>query len=513
MGINYARSAHATLNEARALMQEGLMLREGAPPDTGEKLKEAVATIGADLDIVEERVGDPAVTEALDRARAALNAWSAAGLLVIAPPAEGVTELPLTATILDLGAEAAATVDEVVELTAADGYQFRQDAEAAAETTTENVIALAVGGAALSLALALVFAFSLGRPIRTAVGVAERVASGNFSDEIRVNRRDELGRLLKSLAAMQASLKARADEAAAIEAEKERSEAEQKAAKQKLLADLAHEFEAKIGSFVVSLESSATRMEATARTMTSTAEQSTTRALGVERSASDTASDVNTIAAATEQLASSAGEIGALVRNSEAMFSRAVEDAQRTDGTVKQLADGAQQIGEIVRLITQIAAQTNLLALNATIEAARAGEAGRGFAVVAGEVKSLAGATAKATEEIEAQIERIRMATTDVVKAVHGIGKTIEDVSASTVSIAVAVEEQQSATTEIAQTVSSASRGAQEAAATIAEVRQATGETGEAAADVLVSASGVADGARALRQEVAAFLDGIKAAA
>src|SRR5262249_15463735 len=156
--------------------------------------------------------------------------------------------------------------------------------------------------------------------------------------------------------------------------------------------------------------------------------------------------NVQTVASAAEELNASIGEIGRQVTQSAQIAGKAVSEAERTQATVRSLADGAQKIGDVVKLINDIAGQTNLLALNATIEAARAGEAGKGFAVVASEVKSLATQTAKATEEIAAQIGAIQNATGDAVGAIDGIGKTIAELSHIATAIASAVEEQGAAT-------------------------------------------------------------------
>ena len=112
----------------------------------------------------------------------------------------------------------------------------------------------------------------------------------------------------------------------------------------------------------------------------------------------------------------------------------------------------------MVKLITDIAEQTNLLALNATIEAARAGDAGRGFAVVASEVKALAGQTAKATEDIGAQIAGMQHATMRSIEAIGAIERTIREIGDISGAIAAAVTEQGAATQEIARSVETAAK-------------------------------------------------------
>src|SRR5205085_4852070 len=198
---------------------------------------------------------------------------------------------------------------------------------------------------------------------------------------------------------------------------------------------------------------------------------------------------------------SSISEISRQVQQSTQVAGRAVGDAERTNAQVKSLADAANKIGEVVSLINDIASQTNLLALNATIEAARAGEHGKGFAVVASEVKSLANQTAKATEEIGAQITQIQDATKEAVAAIQGIGTTIAEVNSIAGSIAAAVEQQGAATQEIARNVQQAAQGTQEVSSNIVNVKQAATETGAASSQVLGAAGELARHSNELSKE------------
>jgi len=179
---------------------------------------------------------------------------------------------------------------------------------------------------------------------------------------------------------------------------------------------------------------------------------------------------------------------------------------------VQGLSAAAQKIGDVVKLISDIASQTNLLALNATIEAARAGEAGKGFAVVASEVKGLANQTAKATEEISAQVAAMQGATSEAVTAIQGIGGTIGTINEIATTIAAAVEEQGAATQEIARNVQGAAEGTHQVSANIVGVNQAAAETGAAADQVLTSAEELGRQAETLRADIDSFLAEIRAA-
>jgi methyl-accepting chemotaxis protein len=253
-------------------------------------------------------------------------------------------------------------------------------------------------------------------------------------------------------------------------------------------------------------------MQSTARTMSSTADGTREKSLAVASAADQATANVQTVAAASEELSASITEIGRQVAHASDVSKKAAEEGEKTNSTVAGLADAAQKIGEVVALINGIAAQTNLLALNATIEAARAGDAGKGFAVVASEVKNLAAQTAKATDDIRAQITAIQTETGSAVETIQSISRTILEVNQISTSIAAAVEQQAAATQEITRNVQQAAGGTQDVSNNINGVSSAVEEAGTAASQVRTAADHLAEQAGALRGEVDQFLSTVRAA-
>jgi methyl-accepting chemotaxis protein len=384
-------------------------------------------------------------------------------------------------------------------------------AESAVETyhVSRIWIFVALGIATVLCALAgFAIIFSVSTPVQAMTAAMKRLADHDLTTIVLgVERKDEIGAMAGAVQVFKDNM-IKGDELAAAQAAE--NEAKQKRAAR--LEALTNSFETKVGTLVQSLSAAATEMESTASSMTSLAEQGNSKAMTVASAAEQTSANVQTVATATEELSASIQEISKQVANSARIASKAVDDANATDAVVQELAVGAQKIGEIIQLINDIAGQTNLLALNATIEAARAGDAGKGFAVVASEVKSLATQTAKATDEISAQIGQIQGATNQAVTAIKGIGTTIQEMSEIAAAIASAVEEQGAATLEISRNVQQAAQGTEEVTRSIVDVKQASTDTGAASAQVLGAAGELARNSNDLSAEVDQFLSGVKAA-
>jgi len=277
-------------------------------------------------------------------------------------------------------------------------------------------------------------------------------------------------------------------------------------------ARLADTFEADIGAVVNSVAASAAQLQEAARSLTDAAAEAGREALAVSEAGVQANADVQAVAAAAEEMAASVEEITRRVAEAAEVARQAVAEAKSTDATVRGLAEAASRIGDVVRLIGEIAGQTNLLALNATIEAARAGEAGKGFAVVASEVKNLAGQTAKATEEIARQISEMQGVTTQAVEAIRAIGATVDRTSDIATAIAAAVEEQGATTREIARSAAQVAQATDTVARRIEGIRAAAEATGGSAGAVLQASGALSGDAATLRERADGFLRAIRAA-
>ncbi|MGE7415501.1 methyl-accepting chemotaxis protein, partial [Methylobacterium tarhaniae] len=335
-----------------------------------------------------------------------------------------------------------ATIDiaaKLVGLNAAAGTAAGEAARAERVEATRTTVAMFSVSVLVTLAAVMFCLLRIVRPLGRMTDAMRRLAEGDAETAIPgAGRRDELGAMAGALAVFRDNM----IRTRRLEEETALARAGAEAQRRQATREMADAFERAVGGIVGAVTAAATELQATAQTMTATAQETAGQSSGVAAAAAQAAANVGTVAAATEELGASVQEIGRQVDGSARLAGAAVREAGESATQVRALTEATARIGDVVGLISSIAAQTNLLALNATIEAARAGAAGRGFAVVAAEVKELAGQTAKATEEITGQIAAIQASTGQAVGAIGAITARIEEISGVATSIAAAVEEQ-----------------------------------------------------------------------
>jgi methyl-accepting chemotaxis protein len=350
---------------------------------------------------------------------------------------------------------------------------------------------------------------AIGRPIRRIGEVLMQLAGGDKSVKIPYTKRsDEIGDTARAADVFRSNM-----------IRMEQIEAEQNLAEQRLrteqkteMRQLADTFEATVGGIVNTVSATSTGLETAAATLTQTAAATRELSVMLAASAQQASNNVQMVSQAADEISASASEINRQAQESSGIARQAVQQAQSTDVRMSELAAAASRIGDVVKLISAIAAQTNLLALNATIEAARAGESGRGFAVVASEVKMLAQRTSEATNEISEQISGIQSATEESVAALKGIGATIVRLSEIASAIASSVETQDVTALQISNNVKQAVHGTKQVTAGISDVNNEASNTGSASEGVLASARALSEESNKLRLEADKFLATVRAA-
>jgi methyl-accepting chemotaxis protein len=270
-------------------------------------------------------------------------------------------------------------------------------------------------------------------------------------------------------------------------------------------------FRERVENVLRSVNESASSMKSTATSLFAASEQTSQRANGMVQASNEASANVCNAANATNELSASITEISRQIGQTSDVVLTAVGKAKATSDKFASLVRAAQTIGEVVKLIQQIAGQTNLLALNATIEAARAGEAGRGFAVVASEVKSLALQTANATNEIAAQIQAVQDSTTEAVDAIQSIEQCIGEINVYASAIAASVDQQAKATQEISHNVANASQETNSVVSVLGDFANSAIATRTSAEIVLTASQTVETAVSNLHDEVETFLSNVAA--
>ncbi|MFP4168630.1 MAG: methyl-accepting chemotaxis protein [Desulfonatronovibrionaceae bacterium] len=372
-------------------------------------------------------------------------------------------------------------VEDLVHLNEQIAGQAVQDADSNARFIQILTLAGMVLGTIIAIVLGSILTLSITRPLYKGVQFAKKMAAGDFSSELDIDQKDEVGSLARALNEMV------------------RSNAE-------MFRD--------INNGVNTLASSSTELNTISEDMAKRSEGTASKANSVATAAEEMSSNMNSVAAAMEQastnvstVASSSEEMSATIseiaENSERaknITNDAVQKSQETSKRVNELGNAASEISKVTESITAISSQTNLLALNATIEAARAGEAGKGFAVVANEIKELAQQTASATDEIKGRIQAIQDATGMTVSEIEEISQVINDIDSIISTIAAAVEEQSTTTRDIAENVGQAASGIQEVNENVSQSSSVAGEIAREIAEVNNSAGEISNSSAQVRQ-------------
>jgi methyl-accepting chemotaxis protein len=502
-----ARNVTATLSHGQALMYRAINLKsQGVEVGLIRAAKndslQAIALAQHDVaQLKSKQVGvDAALVE---QGAATVNAYADLAKQV----ADFVEADAFNATMFMTGAEqkyidATRQMDAVLAGAAKIAQARDRASSAVMHSALLFIPAGAVLAALLSLAATLLLSRLIARPIIAMTEAMRRLAGGDLDAEIpALDRRDEVGEMGRAMLVFRRN----AQEARSLQATADRDHA-LRARRQAAMDRHTQEFGASAAGVMANLARSAETMRKTAAEMATAAQQTRVSAARAAEGAATSTSNLASVSAAAEEMSASINEITHQVTRATQAVAQAVSRASATDEKVSSMADAADRVGDVARLITEIAGRTNLLALNATIEAARAGEAGKGFAVVANEVKALATQTAKATDEISVQIGAIRSVTSEAMSAVRAVSASIAEVNEVAIAIAAAVEEQAVTTREIAVSVQTVTAATHESTRAVQEVSVISESTDAASGMVLAGADEVGRDAATMRDEVTQFL-------
>jgi methyl-accepting chemotaxis protein len=516
-GVAQARYLEMRINVTRYLSD--------ASPATAKMAKDNLLDLEDSMNVLFEELEGSSLSGATDKVIVEFVAYDKAFDRVIA--ATRIRNQEVDRTLRVTGPTLAENANRIVR--AIEGKQGRATLTAQAASLSAVLIALLASAAGIAVALfaGVLTQRLIARPIMQMAERMRSLAAGDRGIEItETHRTDEVGDMARAVEIFRANAH-EVDErrAAALEAERRELDRDQALAREReaeranieaerrqAMLALADGFEASVRHVVESVSASAKQIEGGARLVSETAEQSGQLTAGVATTASQASENSMVVASATEEMSISIAEVSQQISGAAKVAQEASERARSTDAIVGNLIADTKTIEDVVALIADVARQTNLLALNATIEASRAGDAGRGFAVVASEIKTLAGRTASATQEISSKIARARETTGLAASAITDIARTIDEISEIATVVACAMEQQRTTTAQIAESTSQAAHGSQDVAHNIGRVHEGVGATGKAATDALHAADDLNQQAETLKQAVDSFLSTVRAA-
>ncbi len=496
MAINYARAAETDFTRLKADIAPLAKAGGGASAPDEAEIEELFESFTDNLDVAIERALSDGTRGAGEALLERAEGWREISRAILAGAAYDVEGYSAATQAIEAG------LSELVETTAAEGFEFRLTAEALIQRERWIMLGAVLATVVLAIGVALLLAQRIVTPLKRVIEVIDALSKGDTEVEVEVGARDEVGQLARSVQVFRENvIEVERMRAARRQEDRERQDFVRREMLamadtldnqvQSTVGEMVHEIDL-LNRLIIDMKAAATHVRGQSVSATGAADHAS--------------ANVQTVASAAEEMASTSDEIGRQVDQSTQITAKAVQDAEATNETIKGLAEATDRIGSVVDLISDIAEQTNLLALNATIEAARAGEAGKGFAVVAGEVKSLATQTAKATDEITQQIQNIQKVTEEAVKAISQIGQTNRNISEIAAEVARAIGEQRQAIREIAQNAQSVSQNVQDASQSITEVSQSSSDSESKAEESAARADSVANMSRHLQETLVSIL-------